>query len=369
MKRFEYADEKISEKELLFAVPSVVIGVGILSLPRDLAAETIASDGWISIGIGGIIAILIAMMIARLSGSFPNQSFISYTSLITTKPVAIVLTFCFAIITIQITALQVRQLADISKEYLFDETPVEVIALSFLLIVVYAVSGSRVGLFRLNMMFLPFILIISTLVMVFEISDMNVGHLLPMFKTDHVGYMEGISLSIRSYGGFGVILLFYIGLVKQPKNVTKTAVIGMSIPLGLYIFTFILCIAVFGNAVTANLLYPTIELAKEVEIPGEFFERIDSLFFLIYIMAIFNTSAMVMDISAFALTSIFKKVPKRTIVFILSPVIYLIAMYPQEFTEVSMYSKYVGYSTFSYTVCVVILLTVIAKIRGVKRGE
>lgn len=368
VKHFEYADEWISEKEIMIAVPSMVIGTGVLTLPKDLAAETMAADGWVSIVIGGILAIMLTWVIAKLAVSFPHQTFMTYASKIVTRPVATILTFIFAVFALHIAAFQVRQIADISKQYLFERTPVEVIALSFFLVVIYAVSGSRVGLFRLNTMFLPLILIIASVVLLFNFRGFKIENLLPIFQTDLSGYAKGIGTSITSYMGFG-ILWFYISLVKQPKKVPKMAMIGMGIPVGLYALLFIIGIGVFGNAVTSNLLYPTVELAKEVQLPGEFFERFESLFFVIWIMAIFNTTAMALDIAVFAMTSILKKMSKMKIIFILSPIVYAIAMLPQDFTDVARFGAILGYTAVSYTVCVAILLIVLAKIRGVKRVD
>src|SRR5699024_5082240 len=222
---------------------------------------------------------------AKLAASFPHQSFLSYSSRIVTKPVAIVLTFLFAILSLQIALFQIRSIADISKEYLFSRTPVEVIALVFLLVVIYAVSGSRVGLLRLNMLFLPIILFISSLVILFSINRMEWNHLFPIFETSFTGHMKGLVSAPTSYVGV-FILLFYTSLVKKTKKAPKRVVIGMCIPLVLYTFIFIACIAVFGNEVTRNLIFPTIELAKGAEVPGQFFERFESVFFTIWIMAI-----------------------------------------------------------------------------------
>ncbi|WP_029266042.1 GerAB/ArcD/ProY family transporter [Virgibacillus alimentarius] len=365
MKRFKHADELISEREIMIAIPSFVIGVGVLTFSKDMAAVTIAADGWIPILIGGIIAIMITWIVAKLASSFPNQTFLSYASCIVTKPVALVLTFLFAVIASQLAVLQIREIADISKQYIFDRTPVEVIALTFLLVVVYAVAGSRVGLLRLNMMFFPIILVISLLVIVFSLNRFEWNHLFPMLETDFTGYMKGLRSAIFSYVGFG-ILWFYTVLVKKPKKVPKKAVIGMCIPVGLYLFIYVSIIGVFGNAVTSNLLFPTIELAKGVEIPGEIFERFESVFFTIWIMAIFNTTAMALDICVFALNSIFKNVQKYKILFVLSPLVYANAMYPQDLIEVYTYGTIVGYITFGYTVFVALLLLVVGKLRGVK---
>src|SRR5699024_5964119 len=129
---------------------------------------------------------------------------------------------------------------------------------------------------------------------------------------------------------------------------------------------FVFCIAVYGNSSTANLLYPTIELAKSVEIPGEFFERFESVFFVIWIMAIFNTTSLTFDVSVFALTSVFTNTSKLKVIFVLAPVVYFIAMLPQELPEISFFEMVMSYTVISYTILVMFVLTVMAKIREVK---
>src|SRR5699024_7960854 len=146
----------------------------------------------------------------------------------------------------------------------------------------------------------------------------------------------------------------------------KQAVIGMSIPVGLYLFIYVMCIGVFGNHVTTNLIYPTIELAKAVEIPGEFFERFESIFFVVWIMAIFNTTALTFDIVVFAITSIFNQSPNVKVIFILSPLVYFAAMLSYDIVEVAELGSFVGFVAIIYTSFVVIFLFVIANIRGVK---
>lgn len=366
MKSFEYADEKISDKELMIAVPSYVIGVGVLSLPRDLAVVTTSSDGWIALLVGGIFAVIIMWLLAKLVIGFPNQSFFTFASTILSKPAAIIISLVFAVIWINAAAYEVRRIADVSSKYLFNRTPVEVIALCFLLVIVYAVSCSRAGLFRLNMMFLPIVLFIAAVVFIFNLGFFDPNQLLPMFETSFKGYMKGIHTGVLSYVGF-VIVLFYTGLVDKPKNAPKKVAIGMCIPIILYIILFLLSIGVFGHTVTTNLLYPTIELAKGIEIPGGFFERFESVFFVIWIMAIFNTTAMALDIAVLSLNSIFKNTKKIKIIFILSPIVYSISMFPQNTLEVSSFGSLVFDTAVIYTLFISLALFIVAKLRGVKR--
>ncbi|GIO24846.1 endospore germination permease [Oceanobacillus sp. J11TS1] len=368
MKRFKYGDERISERDIMVAIPSIVIGVGILSLPRDLAALTIGSDGWIPLLVVGLMIIFVCWAIAKFASGFPNQTFLTYASKIVTKPVAIVLTCLFAIVSIFITSFQIRKISNIAQQYLFDRTPIEVIALTFLLVVVYAVAGSRVGLFRINLLFMPIILFIACTVIVFNIGWFDFGNLLPVFQTPVKDYPKIFTSGSAAYLGVG-ILWFYLSLVDEPKKAPKAAALGMCIPVGLYILIFIMCIAVFGTEVTSNLLYPTVELAKVVEIPGGFFERFESVFFVIWIMAIFITATMAMDIGVFALNSIFKNTMKIKLIFICAPFIYLIAMFPKDVTELDLFGTILSNSIIILNLSVLILLPVVAKIRGVKRNE
>ncbi|MFD1066866.1 GerAB/ArcD/ProY family transporter [Oceanobacillus locisalsi] len=367
MKRFKYADERISERDIMIAIPSIVIGVGILSMPKQLASVTLGADGWIPLLIVGLLAVFITWAIAKFASGFRNQTFLTYASKIVTKPVAIVLSCMFALLSIFITAFQIRKISNISQQYLFDRTPIEVISLTFLLVVVYAVSGSRAGLFRINMMFLPIILLIALIIVVFNVGWLSAENLMPVLQTPIADYKKVVvNTGAISYLGFG-ILWFYLSLVDKPEKAPKAAAMGMCIPVGLYMIIFIMCIGVFGNAVTSNLLYPVIELAKVVEIPGGFFERFESVFFVIWIMSIFITATMAMDIGILALNTIFKNTEKLKIIFILTPLIYFVGMVPQDVVEVDFLGSAMGWGMVILNITVLILLTVVAKIRGVKR--
>ncbi|WP_010097131.1 GerAB/ArcD/ProY family transporter [Ornithinibacillus scapharcae] len=368
MKSFKNGDEKISVNELMIAIPSMVIGVGILSLPRVIAVETIGSDGWIALAIAGIATVLMVWLMAKLAASFPHQPFFSYASLIVSKPVAKVMTFIFAILFIGVAAYDIRVLGHTSQQYLFDHTPVEVVSLSFLLVVVYAVAGSRAGLFRLNMLFLPLIIFILLFVLVVNLKWIDVSNLLPVFKTDIKGYLKAVHTSSLSYIGISIVL-FYMAFVDRPHKAPKAAMIGMSIPIILYILGYLFCIMVFGHAATSHLLFPTIDLAKRVELPGAILERIEAVFFVVWTMGVFTTTVMAFDIAILALRSVFKRIKKMTLVLFLSPTMYYLSMVPNDSSQITIFGDILGNITVIFSFTTTIVLIVIAKIRGVGSND
>ena len=50
---------------------------------------------------------------------------------------------------------QVRGVSTITRLYLFDNTPEEIIGLIYLLVLIYAVAGPSIALIRLNLIFSP----------------------------------------------------------------------------------------------------------------------------------------------------------------------------------------------------------------------
>ena len=368
MKQFNYGlNESISGLELAFALPGFIVGVAILSLPHNLAEHTTAVDGWVSIVVSGIFIMIATLLAMKLALTFPGQTFLSYSSALITRPLAMMLNFGYSIITILITAFVIRAVADIAKHYLFERTPIEVIAISFLFVVVYAVSGSRPGLFRINIMFFPIILAVLFLVIILNVRWVELDNFLPLFKSDFSGYISGLNASISAYTGFGLVL-FYTSLVRKPKNMYRKVIFGIGLPIFLYIVIFFTTIGVFGNIVTSNLVYPTVELAKRVEFPGGFIERIESLFYIVWMMAIFTTAAFSYDIAVYTIQSAWKKISKIKIIIILSPIIFLISMFPQTNQQVEAFSNTLTKFSLPYTIAVTIILLIIAKVRGVKKS-
>src|SRR5690625_740046 len=315
-----------------------------------------------------MIARVVAWIVSKIATSNPYQQSLTYISNILTNPVTLILTCRIGAGRLLITSYVIRNIADTAKEYLFDQTPVEVISLTFLLVVVYAITSSRIGLFRLNMLFFPFLFIIVILLMFFSIQWFDSSNLLPVLQTRPSNYIKGIDTALTSYVGI-FILLFYLAFAEKPKEAPKMIVIGVCMPIILYIAVFIMCIGVFGNAATADLLNPTIELARRAEIPGAMLERMEVVFYVTWMMTIFNTSAMALDIAVLAIQSIFEKMKKVHIIFVITPITYVICMLPQDYIQMEKFGNFVSYFSSIATVSITILLLPIAKIRGVKHGE
>lgn len=134
-------------------------------------------------------------------------------------------------------------------------------------------------------------------------------------------------------------------------------------------FIYLSIIGVFGNLATRNLMFPTIDLARGVELPGGILEKSDAFIFTIWIMAIFNSVAIIFDLAVLLLCSIFKKANKKIIAFILSPIVFYLAMLPQQIDHVHKIARTMGLVFVMYMCFIIISLFIVAKVRGVKRRD
>lgn len=367
LRSWEYGDERIGTKETVFTISSLMIGVGIMTLPRTVAKATNSSDGWLSILIAGGVALLMAWLIAKLSVRFRNRTFLEYVGDKTGKPIAYMVGALYILYFLAFTSYITRSVAELTKQYLFDWTPGEVISLGFLLVVIYAVSGSRVGLVRMAVLFLPFVLLVTGIFLLMSVNLFEFKKLLPVLHSDWGSILGGVKESIFSFLGFEGIL-FYATLMRKPEKAPKLASIGVLITIVTYVLIYLFTIAVFSYEVTENIMYPTIELAREVTVPGEFFERLESLFLIFWLVSVFATTSIALDVSIQSLRY-FTKVDKKKLLYVLAPFLYLLAMYPQNIVQLSNLGKVVSNLGIVTALIIPVMLYAFVKLREVIRRD
>ncbi|PIE93516.1 endospore germination permease [Bacillus fungorum] len=363
MKPFEYGDEEIGSRELGFAVSSTIIGIGALSMPRDIAMQTLFSDGWIILLVGGLICAFLGWFVTRVAILFPKQNFVQYTSEHLTKPVAYTISIILVLTFVALTAYEARKIAIISQTYLFSDTPIQLLSFFFLLVVVYGIAGSRAALLRLNVLFLPIVLIAIVLLSLLNINLMEINNLLPAFQTKVSQYAVGVKNSIFTFIGFEVAMFYAVMLNDTAKKAPMAVAKAVMVNVLSYILIYVTCISVFTYMTTRGLTYPTIELGKEIEIGGGFLERFDAIFFTTWIITIYNTTAMYYDVASLLFCAMFPKVKKHIFIFVSAPMIFVLNMLPGNLNTLSNYGTYLAWVDMGFVVLAPLLVFIVYKIK------
>lgn len=351
--------------ELAILVICNICGIGLLSLPNTIANGTLFADGWVILLGSGLVVVILGWVSTKLSTCFPKMSFYEYTSTLVSKPVAFFVSVIAICIYLCIAAYEVRSISMIVNLYLMENTDFKIIAFCFVLILSYGLCGSRMALVQFCIVGLYIVIVALILSFMLNINNLDFTHLFPILKTPPIGYIHALKKSGFAFLGFEVVL-YYSFLINNPKKAPVYVVSALLVVVLLYTITYLVCICIFSQSVVKQLVYPVLELGKEVDI-GEFLERFDALFFMTWIITIFSTTIIYIDMIVIVLTSIFKKEKKQTFVFILMPIVYMISIFPNSQEEVRHFGNMATTVNFFYILIIPPILLLITFVKKEKR--
>lgn len=357
---------KISSRQLGILLIVTIVGVGILTLPREVL-EIAGTDGWILIILGGIASILMSLVIHTLSMRFPNQTIIEYSEELLGRPLSILIGIIIFTYCSMFAAFSVRIFGEVLKMFLLPKTPIEVITITFLLTAGYLVRNGLEPIVRfyeliIMIMFIPYLLALFA-----GTSNVNFTNLLPVFQTSPRVLLKGSFQIIFSYIGFEFIFLLF-PFVSDQKNIRKTLLISISSIILLYLITNIFVLATFGEDTIESLIWPLMAYIKSIEIPGGFIEQLEGIIMTIWVLFIYTTLSTVYFLSSFTLSRVMNVKEHSFFVSLLLPVIYILSLLPDNVAQ--LYDWLGIFSFYGSTLVSIIIpsfLLLVAKVR--KKGE
>ncbi|WP_368505357.1 GerAB/ArcD/ProY family transporter [Alkalihalophilus sp. As8PL] len=335
----------ISPGEMCLTLVSMIVGVGVLTLPRALASEINLADGWISIILAGAIIILFIILYVRLQQHFPGETLLEYIGKGKVwKWIARGISLLFLIYFLCLMAYEVRVLALLIRMYLLDQTPSEVIAALMLLCTTYAVSKGTQGIVHLSLMFLPIVVFVLLGLISFTTIKADFTNLLPVMPEGVLPVLAATKVTLLSFLGIE-ILFFLMARMKKSEIKVFPLITGIMLVALLYLLVTVVTYANFTVDTTTQITFPTVELAKQLEIPGGFFERLESLMITVWLITIFNTISIVQLIFVQLFQKSFMKenakanyIPMISIFFI-----FIVAFIPDSITETFMFGEWISW--------------------------
>ncbi|WP_020615169.1 GerAB/ArcD/ProY family transporter [Paenibacillus daejeonensis] len=338
----------ISSRQSASIIASTMIGVGVLTLPR-VAVHGTNQSGWIGIVIGTAIAMLMTWVISRLGGRFGGQSIVGYGAELLAPPrlkwIGKVLVFPFLLLLLVYwgwaSALVARLFGEVVSTTMLPTTPVEVIIVTMLVAGLFMTMYAVEVMARVNEIMLPLIVVPILIIAVSSFQSGRLENLFPLFDLDWKMVMTSSFIMTSTMLGFEVMLLFSAN-VQQSPHLIRSNMIGVSIPGLLYLLIAIAGISVFGYEELQLLAWPTLELVKTTEVPGLILERLESAFLAVWVTAVFTTLANFYYATALIIKQMFKFSSHRWISVILLPVLYWLAMRPDNLYQLFATQNIIG---------------------------
>ncbi|HDR4284586.1 TPA: GerAB/ArcD/ProY family transporter [Bacillus anthracis] len=297
--------DRITTAQAVVIIVNYILGTGILTLPRASVEKVKTPDVWLSVILGGILAMVSGVIMVKLSQQFPDKTFYQYSQDIVGKWIGRLLSFLIIGYFLTTSAFQIRSMAEVISFFLLEGTPTWAIVMPFMWIGLYLIMSGINSIARMFEIIFPITFFIFLL-----ISFMSIG----IFEIDN----------LRPVLGLGI----------KP---------------------------VLDGVVTRT--WPTIDLMHSFEISGLIFERFESLLLVIWIMQIFATYTISYYAAALGLAQLFKK-SIHPFIFALIPIIYIIAMTSKNINDLLKLGDMLGNAALFLFGLLPLLLLIIKRLKG-----
>ena len=305
----ESMNETLTNKQIAFVIFQIVVGYGIVSLPKKVA-EIGGSGGWITLLISTLIFIFITNVFLYLGYTHKNQTLYEYSESLVGKYISKLIVVIYIIYFTLFSTSLIRISSETIKITVFEKTPTIVFVINFYLILYYTIIKRLRVFARLSEIY-GIIFIVTILVIQFIMfTSGDYINLRPFIVIDDIPtYLAGIPKVLFSF--YGVELIAIIPLsAKNNKNVFKYSSIMVGFIGFLYIIIVESCISLMG---VDNIIYYEDALfvaIRRLDISYlEFLRRPDGIFIMAWLMSLICTIIGTAYGAVVLLSKLFKKIP------------------------------------------------------------
>jgi len=352
----------ISNNQIKNLLITTIIGVGILSLPSNMAT-ILDNDGWAAILASGLLIVPFILMIDRLFKMYPNKDIFEIGEEVLGRVLFTVLLIVLLLYTIITLAYGSRIFGEVIKGYLLDRTPIKVIIITMLLAAAYISRTEIEVLGRMATMVYPILIILIVFIAMISIPKGDYTNILPVFNADFRLLPKGILISIFSYAGYEIIVLAY-SASDSKGDTLKYVLRGLFIVIGIYLITFFSTLSQLGINQLKRRIWPTIAIANEVDLPGYFIENLDGIVLALWVLIVYTTIGPILYTGGKTLSYIFNTRSHDMFILPLIPLIYILSIIPDNI--ISVYENMgtiLGYIVIASNIAIPFLIFVVALIR------
>ena len=261
--------DRITTSQAVVIIVNYILGTGILTLPRASVEKVKTPDVWLSVILGGILAMVSGVIMVKLTQGFPEKTFYQYSQEIVGKWIGRLLSFLIIGYFLTTSAFQIRSMAEVISFFLW--------------IGLYLIMSGINSIARMFEIIFPITVFIFLVISFMSIGIFEIDNLRPVLGFGIKPVLDGIKTTSLAYTGPEIMLILLV-FMEQRKKAVKAILVGISIPLVFYVITVVMVIGALSIDGVVTRTWPTIDLMRSFEISGLIFERFESLLLVIWIM-------------------------------------------------------------------------------------
>ena len=286
--------DKIGSLEALSLLLVVVLNHVILSLPKNVIAKT-GSSSLLNIIFVSILAFLFMMFIVRIFNKFPGHDILNISSFIGGKFLKYLTGILFLIYFISFSSITLRNFAENLKIIYFQNYSITLILFLFILAIIGCNYLGIKSIARGNFIVLPVLFLSIIFIFFATMKNFNYQDIFPILGDGFYStFISGMS-NIYAYSAIAVFYFLpkYVEYNSEIKRIGYSFIIISFILLLFSIATVLLIFPVISNAEQIAPLY----LAARLIEFGRFFQRVDAIFLLVWIISVVSYLSFIFALS------------------------------------------------------------------------
>lgn len=339
-----------------------------LNFPR-VTAENAATGGWIYTLYFSILAFLAFFIITKLYKRFEGKDLIDIGEHIGGSAGRIIVGTVIVIFFTYIVSVVLREFAEDLKVIALTVSPISFVTLFFIAGMVVGAYMGLEAIVRCHAVMVPVIAIGFLLIILGVSPYFDLSNLTPVLGSGVENiFFKGIA-KLSMYGEFMLIFMMmpFIGVY---KNFTRIGYAALGFSAFFLFLGSVALLLVIPYPVSIENFLPIYQLARLINL-GRFFQRVESMFVLIWAAAALLYLTAGFYFIVYSLKKSFKLPFYRPLIFPIAIIIFTLSLLPPNLsTAVALETKYFrNYAWLISFVMVVILLAVARFIKRKKRKE
>lgn len=274
--------EKLTNRQAATLIITICMNISIL-IANQVAIETFSTASILNSIYVGLISIIITLVICMLYKKFVGVGILDISEYLGGKFLKIVVGILFIIYFLATSSILLCKLVDSLKIIYYPITNNIYIILLFVIATGMICNLKNNAFVRVNSIILPMSLVTLILVFAGNFKNFDFQNIYPIFGEGlDTTFIKGIS-SLYCFGGIAYIF-FLPPMIKNNNKLLKISIWGILISAIFSIITISTITLMFNAKMVNGQLFPIYTVVRYIEF-GTFFQRLDSAFLLIRIMA------------------------------------------------------------------------------------
>lgn len=296
----KYTQNQITFMQYIFLIHGIQVGVGVLTLPRELA-EKAGTDGWISLIIGWVFSTLGSLIIIQVMKNYPNGTIIDLITHYFGKWCGKIAAFIFILYFAFIGSIIFVREGLFIQFWILPQTNMIILILLLSIPSLLIVRNNITILGR----YAELVFFLTTWMFFFYFNPLKEAHwlhLLPIIKEGWLPILTAVKTTVFSFLGFEIAFFLY-PFLQQKHKASIGIVIANTLTLVIFLIVTIVAFAFYSPDEITQYKEPTINLLKIVEF--KFLERLEIVYLSLYIFVISTTVLPIFFVTVFSAKQLF----------------------------------------------------------------